>query len=712
MKLVKPAVCLLIPLLLINFSCMPASGLPYEDIVESYSCNEVTTDELQEVIHYWINNNSLPAEEYEVELVKDVPIHYYGNLSYLAFTKTKGDPVDTKDLMIVTFNPNARGNQTRVIMPNVINTKSLSFTGVSPFRNLGNFPTTGQFFGEFIWQSGMTIIADEYSNFEGAVWNPDSGDYVLDPDGHITGMQAMFADWGNNPADPSDDSLHPGDVVSIMLIDTSKDQILFEKEVIVSGHPSYPMRLANGRSEFNMSSSVDDGIITLEYLGGTPVYPESIAIEVSHGMPQMNGFVPIENISCPLHSPLIADDCINISFNNQFSYNSNNHLHCNLLADQVICEGEVFRLSIIDNSSDMVLDSELLVMGGGIVPNIVDQDPVTTRELQTWIHHWLNSSSEPSVSPSADFHVEVHKNIDTEYGNLSYLSIRQTAGDTILTKDLKIITTNPNARGENKTREIIPNINNTKTITFTGVSPFLNLGNFPARGQFFGEFVLESGLVMVADEYSNYEGAVWYPDMGDYTLGPNKKITGMQAMFADWGDDPADSADDSLVAGDEVNVKIIYTPTHKVLFDEDIVIDEYTEPDYPYQVADFDSCISVSNQNITLVYEGGYPLCMEHIKILCTAGELPVAEILDKSDIAFDLSDTFYEDAAIDKILLNEGDVIEIKFSKEEIASYDDYSDAFLIGDIVLHEGDPFTLMVVDTDTGQVVSMEQLELVE
>ncbi|WP_406657127.1 type IV pilin N-terminal domain-containing protein [Methanolobus sp. ZRKC2] len=174
--------------------------------------------------------------------------------------------------------------------------------------------------------------------------------------------------------------------------------------------------------------------------------------------------------------------------------------------------------------------------------------------------------------PSAAFDVEMRKDINTFHGNMSYIAITMVTGDKIHTRDLKIITVNPNARGDYKTMEILPNANNTNSRSFEGTSPFWNLGNFPTTGQFFGEFLLEPGMTMVADEYANYDGASWHSDTGKYIRGPNGKMTGMQAMFADWGDNPADSMDDTINRGDVVTIKIVHTPTNKVIFKKDVVM--------------------------------------------------------------------------------------------------------------------------------------------
>ena len=175
--------------------------------------------------------------------------------------------------------------------------------------------------------------------------------------------------------------------------------------------------------------------------------------------------------------------------------------------------------------------------------------------------------------PSASFDIEMRTDISTVYGNLSYMTITMVTGDKIPTRDLKIITINPNARGENKTRTILPNVNNTRTRSFIGVSPFWNLGNFPQTGQFFGEVLFEPGMTLVADEYANYEpDAVWNEERGDYDLMPEGNMTGMQAMFADWGEDPA--GEHSIKPGDVVTIKIVHIPTNKVIFIKDVVMSE------------------------------------------------------------------------------------------------------------------------------------------
>lgn len=183
------------------------------------------------------NTDPAPSAAFDIEMRKDVPVNLgseLGNMSYIAITQITGDTIPTDELLIKTINPNARGNQTRTILPNVNNTYTASFRGTSPFWNKGNFPVTGQFFGEFVMEPGMTMVADEYSNYVGATWDEAANDYITDPDGHMTGMQAMFADWGDNPEDPSDDTVHAGDIVTIKIIHSPTNTVLYSKDVVVS----------------------------------------------------------------------------------------------------------------------------------------------------------------------------------------------------------------------------------------------------------------------------------------------------------------------------------------------------------------------------------------------------------------------------------------------------------------------------------------------
>ncbi|NPE28720.1 type IV pilin N-terminal domain-containing protein [Methanococcoides sp. SA1] len=187
-------------------------------------------------------------------------------------------------------------------------------------------------------------------------------------------------------------------------------------------------------------------------------------------------------------------------------------------------------------------------------------------------------------TPSAAFSVEIVKDIEdsTAKNSLtkSYINIRHISGDSIPTKDISIITENPKARGDSDFREIHPNQINAKIHCETGGDynasvPFWNIGT-TVRDRpelYFGNYTLEPGRGMLADDWSNYNvnnGAEWGEDShGDWCYVNNGEevnpetglITGMQAMFSDW---------DSVEKGDYLNVKIRHNPTQKVIFDSDV----------------------------------------------------------------------------------------------------------------------------------------------
>nr|WP_321498724.1 hypothetical protein [uncultured Methanolobus sp.] len=89
-------------------------------------------------------------------------------------------------------------------------------------------------------------------------------------------------------------------------------------------------------------------------------------------------------------------------------------------------------------------------------------------------------------------------------------------------------------------------------------------------------------------------------------------------------------------------------------------------------------------------------------------GEPTLIETIGKSEIDFSISDSSYNNVAMDKHLLNQGDVIEINFSTLEASNSD--SGRFMLGKLILYEGDTVTFMLIDTDTGQVVNVQELEM--
>ncbi|MDK2830428.1 type IV pilin N-terminal domain-containing protein [Methanolobus sp. WCC1] len=189
-------------------------------------------------------SEAVPSASFDVEMRVDIPYNNSANMSYIAITEITGDKIPTSDLKIITINPNARGDiKTMEVLPNSNNTFSGAFSGAgtSPFWNLGNFATSGQFFGEFIMEPGMTMVADEYSNyFSDYFWNEDDGIYDCYVGGkYKTGMQAMFADWcdgdGSGSLDISTRTIHAGDVVTIKIVHMPTNKVIFTKDVVVTG---------------------------------------------------------------------------------------------------------------------------------------------------------------------------------------------------------------------------------------------------------------------------------------------------------------------------------------------------------------------------------------------------------------------------------------------------------------------------------------------
>ena len=167
--------------------------------------------------------------------------------------------------------------------------------------------------------------------------------------------------------------------------------------------------------------------------------------------------------------------------------------------------------------------------------------------------------STTSTAPTAVFDVKIEKNAIGDMGPdfpFSYISIKEITGDAMQSKDLKIITIDA---GNNVT-EVLPNSGNTNynyyssysnsTVYVNGTSPYLNnpsdgyFGTSPDKN--FGNYTVKSGVVMVADEYSNYNGT-----------------TGMEAMFSEWS---------SVKDGDWVTVRIIHIPSQKVIFQTEVEV--------------------------------------------------------------------------------------------------------------------------------------------
>ncbi len=196
-------------------------------------------------------------------------------------------------------------------------------------------------------------------------------------------------------------------------------------------------------------------------------------------------------------------------------------------------------------------------------------------------------------APSAQFRVKIFKNTTVNMGTTSfkcsYIEITETSGDSIPTKDLEIITYNPDAYGPHKMMVVKPDSMNThceytytwKGKTYTawanGTSPYLNnyvygylnSSNPKNFKTWFGNYTVHPGVTMTADWYSNFAQAKWNASTGWYvtnhTVDPNAgNVTGFCACIADgW----------NVTPGHYITVEIVYTPTHTVIWKSKVLVE-------------------------------------------------------------------------------------------------------------------------------------------
>ena len=185
-------------------------------------------------------------------------------------------------------------------------------------------------------------------------------------------------------------------------------------------------------------------------------------------------------------------------------------------------------------------------------------------------------------APTAQFRVKIFKNTTVNMGtmtikNVTYMEITEVSGDSIPSKDIEIITYNPDAYGPHKTMVVKPNSFNTHTylkdwkIWMNGTSPYLNnyaLGWWWKNPKtWFGNYTIHPGVTMTADWYSNNIQAKWNATSGWYNLNkdPNAgNVTGFCACIADgW----------NVTPGHYITVEILYTPTHTVIWQKKVLVE-------------------------------------------------------------------------------------------------------------------------------------------
>ncbi|WP_167880843.1 type IV pilin N-terminal domain-containing protein [Methanococcoides sp. AM1] len=192
-----------------------------------------------------VGTEQAPSAVFSAEIVKDIKVPM-GNsssqetTSYAYIKHISGDSIDTKDLMIITENPKARGGDGfREIYPNQNNTNTLgsagAYRGTAPMWNQGGFFSSqpNSFFGEYTLEPGRSMMADTWSNYNKADWSEgdegwgyrNSNGFLVNPEvDEITGIQAMFADW---------ESVESGDHLNIKIIHTPSQTVIFDSDVRV-----------------------------------------------------------------------------------------------------------------------------------------------------------------------------------------------------------------------------------------------------------------------------------------------------------------------------------------------------------------------------------------------------------------------------------------------------------------------------------------------
>ena len=195
---------------------------------------------------------------------------------------------------------------------------------------------------------------------------------------------------------------------------------------------------------------------------------------------------------------------------------------------------------------------------------------IITVILAAAVSAFTGSLQIQNPTPTAKFDVRIVKNATTDRGNVSFIQITELAGDRIPTKDLEIITYNPDANGSYKVMVVKPNSGNTHYINTSGdwvngTSPYYNnkgVGLFGISDKVdFGNYTVTPGSTMVADWWAGCGQSKWNASSGWYN-GPN--VTGFCACIADgW----------NVTPGHYITVKIVYTPTHTIIWQNKVIVE-------------------------------------------------------------------------------------------------------------------------------------------
>ncbi len=212
---------------------------------------------------------------------------------------------------------------------------------------------------------------------------------------------------------------------------------------------------------------------------------------------------------------------------------------------------------------------------------------VVTVLLASAVTTYVGQFQPKRPTPTAVFECRIVKDAPSDMGiPVTYMELKEVSGDTIPTKDLEIITYNPDAYGPHKIMVVRPCSGNTHYYSWghwiNGTSPYYNhvikkdgfiylfgevlyanwsfykTGDPPFD---FGNYTVKPGVTMTADWYSGTPQAPWNPKTGWYK-GDN--VTGFCACIADgW----------NVTPGHYITVKIVYIPTHTVIWEKKVLVE-------------------------------------------------------------------------------------------------------------------------------------------
>ena len=218
---------------------------------------------------------------------------------------------------------------------------------------------------------------------------------------------------------------------------------------------------------------------------------------------------------------------------------------------------------------------------------------VVTVLLASAVTTYVGQFQPKKPTPTAVFECRIVKDAPSDMGiPVTYMELKEVSGDAIPTKDLEIITYNPDAYGPHKTMVVRPCSGNTHYYSWghwiNGTSPYYNhvvkkdgfiylfgevlyanwtfykTGDPPFD---FGNYTVKPGVTMTADWYSGTPQAKWNASSGKYNVkgDPNiGNVTGFCACIADgW----------NVTPGHYITVKIIYIPTHTVIWEKKVLVE-------------------------------------------------------------------------------------------------------------------------------------------